>query len=536
MPQLYENEFKNGKAITTLDEYYNILNHSSNLNSNLTDGNKRSHRAFRNNIGDIVSVLQSVDTTLIGTSEGFETFSVSHYKTDMLGQSKMISISESKGGDGTVLAASAFALTADGKHRLKYKDFAGEGSYNHMDLAMSRKPIQYVCDTINGKAYVSLADEAAFAINSNNSIGMSDNLKINYSSDKFLDVNIYDENGTNVAQISDNRYFGFNNDAFSFTPLEIEEDICRAVIYIPNSGYRITFGYGNEASAAVDFEAEVSTLDTDGWNSVSVTDTKVQTSENGLLASYDGTQTVIDDSNISEIVSGTVQNYLTDWKLPTSIELDFNSSQKVEITGEDAEQVSSTLIWSSSDESIVSVSSDGIVTAAGYGKVTISGTDGNKTESCEMTVKSETQSVSFQNIVMTVGERTVISPQFTPANATQTDMVYTYEEGTVIKIDEYGVIQALAPRTITVTGTATNGVSNTFTVTVTDADFTRKVGDINGDDRVDIIDLIKAKKHIVGAEILTGVDFNTADLDKNNTVNSVDLILLRKILLGIDTK
>ena len=227
---------------------------------------------------------------------------------------------------------------------------------------------------------------------------------------------------------------------------------------------------------------------------------------------------------------------MTDWKLPTSIELDFNSSQKVEITGEDAEQVSSTLIWSSSDESIVSVSSDGIVTAAGYGKVTISGTDGNKTESCEMTVKSETQSVSFQNIVMTVGERTVISPQFTPANATQTDMVYTYEEGTVIKIDEYGVIQALAPRTITVTGTAANGVSNTFTVTVTDADFTRKVGDINGDDRVDIIDLIKAKKHIVGAEILTGVDFNTADLDKNNTVNSVDLILLRKILLGIDTK
>ncbi len=71
---------------------------------------------------------------------------------------------------------------------------------------------------------------------------------------------------------------------------------------------------------------------------------------------------------------------------------------------------------------------------------------------------------------------------------------------------------------------------------ITDADFTRKVGDINGDDRVDIIDLIKAKKHIVGAEILTGVDFNTADLDKNNTVNSVDLILLRKILLGIDTK
>ncbi len=536
MPQLYEDEFKNGKTVTTLDEYYNILNHSSNLNSKLTNGNNRSHKAFRSNIGDIVSVLQSVDTTLVGTSKGFDTYSVAHYKIDILGKSKLTSISYSDSGDGTVLAASAFALTADGKHRLKYKDFAGEGTYDHMDLAMRSKPIQYVCDTVNGKAYVSPAEEATFATNSNDSIGMSDQLKINYSSDKFLTVNIYDENHTNVAQISGDQYFGFDNDKFSFTPLEIEEDACRAVIYMPNSGYQIVFSYGNEAGAAVDFEAEVSTLDADGWKSAGVTDTKAQTSENGLLASYDGTQNVINASNISEIVGGTAQNYLTDWKLPTSIEMNFNTSQKVEITGEDATHISSALTWDSSDESIVSVSSDGTATAAGYGKVTISATDGNKTESCEVTVKLEVQSVSLQNIVMTVGERTVISPQFTPANATQTDMVYTYRQGTVIKIDEYGVIQALAPGTITVTGITANGVTDTFTVTVTDADFTRKAGDINGDDSVDIIDLIKTKKHIVGADILTGVDFNAADLDKNGTVNSADLILLRKILLGIDTE
>ena len=137
---------------------------------------------------------------------------------------------------------------------------------------------------------------------------------------------------------------------------------------------------------------------------------------------------------------------------------------------------------------------------------------------------------------MTVGERSVISPAFTPINATQTDMVYTYEEGTVIKIDEYGVIHALVPGTIIVTGTTSNGVSDTFTITVTDADFTRKSGDVNGDDSVDIIDLVKVKKHIAGAFILTGIDFNTANLDKNGDVNSSDLILLRKILLGIDTE
>ena len=533
MPQLYENEFS-GKAVTTLDEYYKILNNSPNLNSKLTDGNSRSHRVFRSNIGDIVSVLQSVDTTLIGTSEGYETNSVAHYKTTLFGETKMVDMSKSLNGDGTVLAASAFALSTDGKHRLKYKDFADDGAYDHMALAMSKKPIQYVCDTINGKAYVSSAEKAAFTSDSDDSTGMSDNLKINYSSDKFLTVNIYDKNNKNIAQISDDKYFGFDSENFSFTPLEIEEDNCRAVIYMPNNGYRIVFSYGNETGAAVDFEAVVSTLDADGWKSVSITDTKAQTSENGLLASYDGTQNIINDFNISEIVGGTVQNHLTDWKLPTSMELDFNAAQKIGIIGEDAVSVSSALVWSSSDESIASVSSDGTAKAVGYGKVTISATDGNKTESCEVTVKLNITELNFQNIVMTVGERAVISPKITPINATQTDIVYTYEKGTVIKIDEYGVIQALAPGTITVTGKTADGVTDTFTVTVTDADFTRKFGDVNGDDSVDIIDLIKVKKHIAGAFTLTGIDFNSADLDENGDVNSIDLILLRKILLGVN--
>ena len=176
MPQMYEDEFKNSKAITTLNDYYSILNRSPNLNSNLTDGNKRSHKAFRNNIGDIVSVLQSVDTTLIGSSKGFDTTSVVRYKTNLLGQSVIDDVAKSVEGDGVVLAASAFALSGDRKHRLKYKDFANEGSYGHMDLAMRRAPIQYVCDTINGKAYISPADTNSLLAETNDTDnGMADN-------------------------------------------------------------------------------------------------------------------------------------------------------------------------------------------------------------------------------------------------------------------------------------------------------------------------------------------------------------------------
>lgn len=534
MPQLYEDEFKNSKAITTLNDYYSILNRSPNLNSNLTDGNKRSHKAFRNNIGDIVSVLQSVDTTLIGTSDGFQTKSVAKYSTDSFGHSKLISTSESKNGDGTVLAASAFALTADGKHRLKYKDFADEGSYDHMDLAMCRAPIQYVCDTINGKAYISPADTNSLLAETNDTDnGMADNLKIRYSGNSFLTVNIYDKENNNVAQISENKYFGFNSDTFSFTPLEVEDDNFSAIIYMPNYGYRVEFSCGNSAGKSVDFKAEVSTLDSDGWLKTSVSDAVSITSGNGLLALYDGTVNAITDANISSAVGGDVNNYLTNWSLPSDIKLDINAAKKIDISGNDAESVSSLLTWSSSDDSVASVSSNGTVTALGYGKATISATDGNKTESCEITVNLVPTSVNIQNIFMTVGERYVISPEFTPSVSTNTNITYTYEEGTVIKIDEFGVIQALAPGTISVTAKTENDITATFTVTVTDADFTRKSGDTNGDGTVDIIDLIRVKKHIAGVITLTGIDFDTADIDKNGILNSADLTRIRKILLGV---
>ena len=131
---------------------------------------------------------------------------------------------------------------------------------------MRRAPIQYVCDTINGKAYISPADTNSLLAETNDTDnGMADNLKIEYSGNSFLTVNIYDEENNNVAQISENKYFGFNSDTFSFTPLEVEDDNFSAIIYMPNYGYRVEFSCGNSVGTSVDFKAEVSTLDKDGW-------------------------------------------------------------------------------------------------------------------------------------------------------------------------------------------------------------------------------------------------------------------------------
>ena len=114
MPQLYENEFKRGTAVTTASQYYSILNGSTNINSNLTNGNNRSHRYFRETVlgGDIVSVLQTVDTVLVASdSADKKTPVIANYSSKLFGGTKLKEIifkggnsnkNNEPSGDGTV--------------------------------------------------------------------------------------------------------------------------------------------------------------------------------------------------------------------------------------------------------------------------------------------------------------------------------------------------------------------------------------------------------------------------------------------------
>lgn len=534
IPQLYKNQMQNGKAVTSINEYYNVLNGSANINPNLTNGNSHSHQAFRNSIGDIVSVLQSVDTTIVGTSKGHETFAIAKYEVDIFGNTKLINIVKTKDGDDTVLGMSAFALNADKKHSLKYKDFAGDGNYSHMELAMSYRPIKYVCDTINGKASASMPEKSKM-LTTDSDYGMSDKIKIVYDCNSFVDVNIFDSDNNNVAQISENNYFGFDrsDESFDFTPLDFSEEHARGVIYMPNTGYKITFSSGDDSGTPINFSSNISTLDEYGWDKITVTDSKSQTTTDGLIASYDSTTNAITDTNISSIISGTVTTHFTDWSLPDSIELDIEESSNIILSGSDASQVASMLTWNSNNESIATVSSNGQINAICYGKTTIVATDGNKTESCEITVTQNATSVSFTDLSLRIGEKYVLNPTFFPVTTTQTNITYTYDTSGIISIDENGVVTALSDGTVTVTGTTDNGVSSAFTISVSDSDFERKIGDANGDDCVDIRDLVRAKKHLAGIITLTGPFLNAINIDNNNTVNASDLILLRQILLGI---
>jgi len=539
MPQLYSDEFTE-KAITNLDDYYSVLNGSSNINSNLTNGNKRSHKNFRNNIGDIVSVLQEVDTILIGTSGGHQTTTIANYTGSLfgpilgsvIGKTRFSSFTKTLNGDGTVLAASAFALSPTGEHILKYKDFSNDGGYDHFSLATKSKSIKYVCNYINGKTPENIENEDTKSIDTQIS-DISQYIKIHYNSDSFITVKIFDTTDTCVAEISDNNFYGFKDkNLFNFNPLVFEENENDVILYIPNSGYKVILSHGITEGTTLDFNLKVSTLDKDGWDEKSVTKSLQSTSTNGILATINGCQQTINNENLSNIINGILINNYTNWEIPKTLKYSINTTNQIQVSGIDSQVVSSLLNWNSSNSEVAKVSVDGIITTLDYGEAIITAQYGGKICSSIITVSQDAISVDFEDIKMTVGERMLIKPLFIPSATTEKDIVYSFEDGNIISIDEFGAIRALSAGSITVTGVSSNGVSNTFTVSVRDPAFELEKGDVNGDETINIIDLVRMKKFLCNIITLESKNAIAADINLDDTINSMDLVLLKTFLLN----
>ena len=538
MPQLYENEFKNGRAVTTASEYYSILNGSSNINSNLTNGNNRSHRYFRETVlgGDIVSVLQTVDTVLIASeSASKKTPVIAKYTYKLFGGTKLKELvymgtnDTTQVGDGTVPYCSATANDGSGE-KIVVRNIKEVG---HTDLVKDDDTLITICDEIRG--IKSGNDTNLRSVRSSNEItGMSELIKINYTADVNLVARIYDSEQTEIAKISSDDFFGFDGDHIIYCSYAEESSQSDATIYFPADGYRLVFQYGDSANVDVDFQAEISTLKDDGLKDISVTKAIDKTSTDGLIFSLDGTVNVLDSTNLSTVVSGASEQHLTDWELPDEMNLSFGQTTAISLSGEDASRVISSLKWTSSDEDVVTVSASGSITSTGYGKATISATDGNKISSCSIIVQQNATFLSLANLSATVGERIPLAPIFYPETATNTELVYTYDSANTISIDEYDVLHAVATGTVTVTATTDTGVSTTFTVTVTDPDLIIHPGDVNDDGVINIIDLVRLKKYLAGMITLTGRASTAANLQEDQFIDSLDLIKLCRVLLGIE--
>lgn len=177
----------------------------------------------------------------------------------------------------------------------------------------------------------------------------------------------------------------------------------------------------------------------------------------------------------------------------TSLTLHGNESQQLTATVLPA-GASQELMWTSSDESVATVSQSGLVSAvaAGHAVITATTTDGTDlSASCDVTV-SQVQAESIQLNVTTAGLNEGSTLQLTatvlPEECSIKTVMWASNNPSVATVDSNGLVTTHSVGTATITAITTDGSNLSTTCTVTLLPVGVK-GDVNGDDEINIADI-----------------------------------------------
>lgn len=164
-------------------------------------------------------------------------------------------------------------------------------------------------------------------------------------------------------------------------------------------------------------------------------------------------------------------------KAPTTIKLDkttadvnVGESVTVEATVSD----DTTVVWTSSDESIATVV-DGVVTGVAVGEATITATAGEASASCVVTVKA----APVNSIDVTADAKELYTGETTQATATRdgkaVSVTWKSSDEKIATVDEKGVITAVGKGTVTITATPEDGSPASVVIKVKEAGQEQKV-------------------------------------------------------------
>ena len=132
------------------------------------------------------------------------------------------------------------------------------------------------------------------------------------------------------------------------------------------------------------------------------------------------------------------------------------------------------VIWSSSDHNVATVSENGVVTAVSIGNVTITGktNDGGLSTSTVITVvplSVDVSSIIIDPITITldVNQEYQVNATVLPSSATDKSVIWTSSDSSIAIVSENGNIKGLSQGTAVITVTSINNVSSFITVNVT---------------------------------------------------------------------
>lgn len=159
----------------------------------------------------------------------------------------------------------------------------------------------------------------------------------------------------------------------------------------------------------------------------------------------------------------------------TSADLNVGQTDSLTVVYDPADTTDDkTVTWTTSKESVVTVS-NGTVTAVGPGTATVTAKVGDKTATCEYTVKAPLTSIELNNgendVALVKGQNKNIGIKYNPENTTDSKSVtWTSSDETVATVDSNGKVKAIKAGTTTITATSTvsDRITDTVTLTVTE--------------------------------------------------------------------
>jgi hypothetical protein len=157
------------------------------------------------------------------------------------------------------------------------------------------------------------------------------------------------------------------------------------LIYLPNTGYKVSFLNDGDSDVPIDFSVEVTTLGYDGFNTAMATYNAPSAGTGGEIITLDMTSNTVTAQNLGTLdASGeTVEPvvFYDQWEIESAKTVSVDETVTITLSGADVETgnvEASDLAWSSSDPEIASVSEDGEVTGLAVGETVIFATAQNE--------------------------------------------------------------------------------------------------------------------------------------------------------------
>lgn len=218
----------------------------------------------------------------------------------------------------------------------------------------------------------------------------------------------------------------------------------------------------------------------------------------------------------------------------TEIELDVGENETLQIIYNPTNTTDSkNVIWSSSNQYVATVDTNGKITAVSAGTTLITATVANKTATCTVSVLTPLSiSLDITNLTLPVQQIKQLTVIYN-REVKNKDVKWSSSNEDIVKVNQNGLVTALKEGKATITALV-EGKTTTCNVTVSG-----KLGDIDQDDKITAYDAYRTLEVSVDISLgknIKNINILTLDVDKDKEVTAQDAYNILEYSVGLINK